>query len=157
MKQQGFSLLELIITLVILGTLAVTVVPKFFTNESFDAYEFRDQSLSALRAMQLRAMQNTNNAITHKMCITSVQIAPALTDDCTTLNLSNNVRYLIVTIPASSTATRITTSDSNASSFSEVSFDDFGRPSLNCASSCKIDFGEADICMSGEGGLYACQ
>ncbi|MFY8352699.1 type II secretion system protein [Pseudoalteromonas sp. SSM20] len=155
MKQQGFSLVELIITLVILGTLAVTVVPKFFTNESFDSFEFRDRSLTILRTMQLRAMQNTSNTMAHKVCINTSQIAPALTNNCA--NLALNFDYLVVNIPTNSTATRIKTTDSNNVSFNEIEFDDFGRPNLNCVSNCKIDFGDADICISVQGGIYACQ
>lgn len=155
MKQQGFSLVELIITLVILGTLAVTVVPKFFTNESFDSFEFRDRTLTILRTMQLRAMQNTNNTLSHKVCFSSAQIAPAMTNNCA--NLALDFTYLVVNIPTSSTATRIQTLDSNSANFSELEFDDFGRPNLNCTANCKVDFGEADICISAQGGIYACE
>lgn len=155
MKQQGFSLVELIITLVILGTLAVTVVPKFFTNEGFDSYEFRDRSLTILRTMQLRAMQNTSDLMSHKVCINASQIAPAQTDSCASLML--NFDYLVVNIPTNSTATRIIATDSNNATFNEIAFDDFGRPNLNCLNDCKIDFGDADICISAEGGIYACQ
>ena len=154
MKQQGFSLLELIITLVILGTLAVTVVPKFASNESFDPYEYRDQSLSILRTVQLRAMQNTNDSATFKVCISSNQIAPAITNNCGNLDLTEE--FLVLNIPTASTATVIETTDSNSASFSEIEFDDFGRPNLNCIANCKLDFGEADICLSNEGGIYAC-
>lgn len=155
MKNQGFSLLELIITLVILGTLVITVVPKLLTNERFDSYQYRDQTLSMLRTIQLRAMQNTNNSKTFLVCISANQIAPAVNDDCNFLDLTED--FLVVAIPISGTDTFVSTSNSNGLSFSELEFDNFGKPDQNCVANCKLDFGEADICMSNEGGIYACE
>ena len=58
-RLRGFTLIELIITLVILGILSVTAAPKFLGSSTEDAYSYRDRTLTALRTVQLRAMQNT--------------------------------------------------------------------------------------------------
>ncbi|WP_164835554.1 type IV pilin protein, partial [Pseudoalteromonas sp. TB51] len=58
-RLRGFTLVELIITLVILGILSVTAVPKLLGSSTEQAYSYRDRVLNALRTVQLRAMQNT--------------------------------------------------------------------------------------------------
>lgn len=155
MKQQGFSLVELIITLVILGTLAVTVVPKLLTNQSFDSFQYRDRALTALRTIQLSAMHNTDDLVSFKLCVSNTQIAPPIAVDCDNLDMQQ--AHLSLVIPLNETDTRITAVDSNNANFTELIFDDFGKTNLNCVNTCRIDFGEADICISDQGGIYACQ
>ncbi len=48
-RAPGFSLLELVVVLVIVGALAVFVIPKLFDRASFDAQGFYDQVGGALR------------------------------------------------------------------------------------------------------------
>ena len=60
-KQGGFTLLELIITIIIIGVLAVTVLPRFTGTDGFEEYSYRTQAISILRNAQLRAMNQTNN------------------------------------------------------------------------------------------------
>ncbi|WP_205617015.1 pilus assembly FimT family protein [Pelomicrobium methylotrophicum] len=48
----GFTLVELVIVIVILGVLAVAVLPKFFERITFDARAFHDQALAAVRHAQ---------------------------------------------------------------------------------------------------------
>lgn len=154
--QRGFSLVELIITLVILGTLAVTVVPKFFSIESFDAFSTRDRIMTAMRTMQLRAMQNTSEPC-HKLYFTDTQVAPPTPDNCSaSIDVINNPDYFVIELVSAQTDTRITRKDSNNVTFNSVTFDEFGNPDLDCSNLCRIDLGEADICMSDAGGIYAC-
>lgn len=61
MKQQGFTIIELVVTIIILGILAVVVAPKFSSTESYQEHGYRAQSIALLRAVQLRAMQQTEN------------------------------------------------------------------------------------------------
>jgi MSHA pilin protein MshC len=51
----GFSLIELIAVIVIIGALAVIALPRFNTS-GFDRYAFRHELLSALRYAQKTAM-----------------------------------------------------------------------------------------------------
>ncbi|MBE0364909.1 MSHA pilin protein MshC [Pseudoalteromonas ulvae UL12] len=158
MKARGFSLVELIITLVILGTLSVTVLPKFFGPSIFDSYTARDQGLSILRTMQLRAMQNTGAAC-HKIIITPVLMAPPAVDTCTNTADSNNADYLVLALDANRTDVRFSTLDTNNTSFSVIEFDSLGRTNgvPNCANTCRIEMGEADICINVEGAIYGCE
>lgn len=55
-KQNGFTLVELITVLVIVGILAVAVMPRFFDRTSFDSRAFYDQTISTLRYAQKLAI-----------------------------------------------------------------------------------------------------
>ena len=61
-SQSGFSLVELVTVIILLGILAVNILPKFSGSSSFEAHPYRAQLISALRLTQQRAMQQTNSA-----------------------------------------------------------------------------------------------
>ena len=48
-KSDGFSLVELILTVVILATIAAVSIPKFFNQTTFDERFFYDDVLAATR------------------------------------------------------------------------------------------------------------
>ena len=59
MRHRGFSLVELIVTILVLGILAVVVLPRLGGND-FDALKFYDESLAAVRyAQKVAVAQNT--------------------------------------------------------------------------------------------------
>lgn len=51
-KQHGFTLVELITIMVIVGILAVAAAPRFFDANSFQSRGFNDQVISSLRYAQ---------------------------------------------------------------------------------------------------------
>lgn len=59
----AFSLLELIVVLVILGILAVTIVPRLSRNSDVAARAARDELLAALRYGQQLAMADATRTI----------------------------------------------------------------------------------------------
>ncbi|MEH6735401.1 MAG: type II secretion system protein [Shewanella sp.] len=79
-KQQGFTLIELVVVIIILGILAVTAAPKFI-NLQGDAYE---STLSGLKA----SLQGANTLVYSKAAIagdeksadTTVQIGSSTAD-----------------------------------------------------------------------------
>ncbi|MFT5578950.1 MAG: MSHA pilin protein MshC [Paraglaciecola psychrophila] len=52
----GFSLIELVTVIIVLGILAVVLLPKFSARQGFVEYALRDQLISAFRQAQQRAM-----------------------------------------------------------------------------------------------------
>ncbi|MEE1675404.1 type II secretion system protein [Agarivorans aestuarii] len=56
-KHSGFTIIELVITLILIGILAITVLPKFFRG-GFAEISLREQLLSRLHLVQTQAMNH---------------------------------------------------------------------------------------------------
>ncbi len=61
-NQIGFTIIELITVIILIGILAVAVLPTFDGTSSYEAHTHRAQLISALRLTQQRAMQQTDNS-----------------------------------------------------------------------------------------------
>lgn len=79
---RGFTIIELVLVIVLMGILSVTVAPKLFSSNGFDEYAYQAEIISVLRSAQLRAMQQTqsNNKNCHTVTISDRQVG--LHDDC---------------------------------------------------------------------------
>lgn len=76
-RQRGFTLVELITVMVIVGILAVSVLPRFFTVSEFEDRGSADQVKSMLRFAQ-------KTAIAQHRAISVVISGGAATPNCTT-------------------------------------------------------------------------
>jgi MSHA pilin protein MshC len=76
----GFTTIELVMVIVILGILSVTIAPKFFDNSVFQARGFSDQMLATLRYAQKAAIAQ------HRL------VCVDLTATTVTLTISGNTR-----------------------------------------------------------------
>ncbi|MCY7295267.1 pilus assembly FimT family protein [Alteromonas sp. a30] len=56
---RGFTLYELIITMLIISALVVFAVPRFSGSAGYDEYAYQARLISTLRHMQLRALNDT--------------------------------------------------------------------------------------------------
>lgn len=107
-QQRGFTLTELIAVIIIVGILAVAVLPRFFTVSDFEDRGSADQVKSLLRFAQKVAIAQHRNV--------SVTLAQGASPDCTTTLTGGN---LICTVKSALTGAGVYT------------FDALGRPSPN--------------------------
>ncbi|MDX1303796.1 prepilin-type N-terminal cleavage/methylation domain-containing protein [Photobacterium sp.] len=72
-RQQGFTLVELIVVIILLGILGVTATSRLMGKSSFTAHIARDQAISIARQIQIIAMQTdgTLNAC-QRLVVTNV-------------------------------------------------------------------------------------
>ncbi|RYV03448.1 MSHA biogenesis protein MshC [Shewanella sp. OPT22] len=59
-KNKGFTLVELVTTIILIGILAVVVLPRLIHVSSFSAYSVRSEIISELRTVQQRALSNSD-------------------------------------------------------------------------------------------------
>jgi len=58
LKKVGFTLVELVTTMLLIAILSVVVMPRMMTSSSYSAFTLRDEFISELRKAQLLAMNN---------------------------------------------------------------------------------------------------
>ena len=153
-NQSGFTLVELVTVIMLIGILTVTILPKFDGTASYEAHSHRAQLISALRLTQQRAMQQTDpNAVTtgqgycHQLVFDSdITVARyGIPDrlDCTVTNFSGwQVDATGFEVEARYQVNFTINGKTNPSA---VTFDSMGRPivnaslSNNCLGGCLIN------------------
>jgi MSHA pilin protein MshC len=63
--QSGFTMVELVTTIVLVGILAATAMPRFFKKQTFDARGFSDQTQSMIRYAQKLAVAQQRQVYVH--------------------------------------------------------------------------------------------
>ncbi|WP_299019232.1 prepilin-type N-terminal cleavage/methylation domain-containing protein [uncultured Photobacterium sp.] len=64
-NQRGFTLIELIVVIILIGIISVTATSRLAGRSSFDAFVTRDQAISIARQIQITAMQATDTQSTN--------------------------------------------------------------------------------------------
>ena len=82
LKQQGFTLVELVMVIVLLGVISVVALPKLTGTRVFASSAFRSEVVSALRYAQ-------KSAVSHRRLVCVTLTASAVTLDIATANPSN--------------------------------------------------------------------
>jgi MSHA pilin protein MshC len=147
-RNAGFTLIELVIVIIILGILSATVAPKFFSSNGFSEYAYRADVIAKLRLIQTRAMQQVNDDC-HKIKITASQLGKATCDTPSEFVDQKEQRATLVEIDNKDNVTF-------APATLEFSFDHMGRPE-NCNNPCKITItGEQalEIMIESEGYIH---
>lgn len=172
--QGGFTLLELIIVMVILGIIAVYAIPKFSGASGYSEFTYQNRLISVLRNMQIRAMQDSRPQFCHRINFVSlsaqVGFGPASSDyssgnelaTCATSIDYSSPEYLRTSATELLDANVSMTALDGASPISNIDFNSFGSPSTsvsNCSAGCTVTFtgvSAARVCIESEGFIHAC-
>lgn len=116
MRQTGFTLVELVVTIAIAAIIAVVAAPRFFQAGTFDSRGFYDKSVAVVRLAQKTAVAWRR---TVHVCVTANQVSAGASAGC-----APPLSYPVSGGPASETAP-------NGVTLSPVSFtfDGLGKPS----------------------------
>lgn len=175
--ERGWTLLELIVVLLVLGILAVMVAPRFGGSDGFAEHAYQARLISALRTMQQRAMQDSRQGDRANICY-QVNIAAGansafgpptlnyldtsllnviLTCSSTKINEDGDADYI------STTSTEMSEAgvQINGSSL-KIEFDTMGC-TIDSGVSCQFDYrveiqGQRAlaVCVNPQGYIYAC-
>ena len=143
MKQgRGFTLIELTTVIILIGILAVAVLPKFDGSASYEAHSHRAQLISALRLTQQRAMQQTDNTdgYCHQIVFDNVKSRYGVPDrlNCSITAFSNIWQPDATGFNVESKY-NVTFQVDGIANPSIVAFDGMGRPQGNCFGGCVIN------------------
>ena len=136
-KGSGFTIIELVLVIVLMGILAVTVAPKMFNSDGFQEYAYQAEVITTLRNIQLKAMQQTDDNTCHTVFISKKLLS--VTSLCSTasqneIDNETNNQYVPQVLITETDSVEFKTSGSASTEFS---FDSLGRP-VNCSTSCEI-------------------
>ncbi|AVI66340.1 MSHA biogenesis protein MshC [Shewanella sp. WE21] len=154
-KQAGFTLVELVTTIILISILAVVVLPRLFTQSSYSAYSLRNEFISELRQVQQKALNNTDRCFRVTVSGTGYQVSQFSTRNgavCSGTALSPNPLYT----QAFQGGAQLVLVSPNSSDFS-LDFDIDGSTSLACNGPCinVIANDTVMINVSSEGYIYA--
>ena len=154
-KQAGFTLVELVTTIILISILAVVVLPRLFTQSSYSAYSLRNEFISELRQVQQKALNNTDRCFRVTVSGTGYQVSQFSARNgavCSGTALSPNPLYT----QAFQGSAQLVLVSTNSSNFS-LDFNINGRPSLACNGPCinVIANDTVMINVSSEGYIYA--
>jgi MSHA pilin protein MshC len=151
--QAGFTLVELVTTMIVIGIIAVAVLPRLMSDSSFSAYSLRSEFISELRQVQLKAIQNTDQC--YQIDVTSSGYTLRYFSGRAASLCTNQVRIEQQQTFSGNAHVALT---SNASQVFSITFDSLGRMlSPVCSGHCFNVVADETlaIAVESEGYIYA--
>lgn len=154
-KVAGFSLIELIIVVLLIGVLTVTLLPRFVGKDGVSEFVARDQIVSLLQTVQIRAMQQTSGGC-HSLELSSSTLALQAINGC--VAGPDSAFYFQSPSDSNVTLSLVSYDGSSVLTSSILSFDANGRPVFpaNEGYRVRISAGSVlDICVESQGYIHA--
>jgi MSHA pilin protein MshC len=170
---RGFTLVELVIVILVLGILSVVVAPRFASTDTYAEFALQQRLQTALRTLQIQSMYDTRAGFCYQLNFAGGSAAgygPSTSNyqganaalSCTS-NIDYNTPRYLRSDQDELVANGITLSvlDSGIPA-SFISFDNLGRAFTNvgrCTSGCEITFGgevTTNVCISAQGFVHEC-
>lgn len=175
-KAKGFSLVELITVVILIGVLAVVAGTRLQTRKGYAEYAYQDRIVAALRNMQTRAMQDTRSGYCFQINFAygsssaygppSLDYSPGNGAATCAAGISSSAPDFLASQGSeiSDESLSLSSSDGNITNFSYIRFDGLGRPyngAADCSSgvACKVIIsGESnvEVCIESQGYIHAC-
>ena len=127
-KNAGFTLVELVTTIILIAILSVVVLPRLMTSSSYSAFTLRDEFISELRKTQLMAMNNQDRCYRVDVDADGYQLLRFEHSTCTGTSISEPKQGF------AGGASLVLIASGN-STFN-LSFDTSGVASLDCSGPC---------------------
>ncbi|PSV31656.1 prepilin-type cleavage/methylation domain-containing protein [Photobacterium sp. GB-27] len=148
-QQQGFTLVELIMVIVIIGIISATAAARFSGRSEFDAPLTRDQAISVIRQIQISSMQGHRTPLNvSSPCLGVCSAANSETDGSLRQSQTNTEFSLV----------------DGGNARAKLYFNLLGQPvnatsTLVCANGCTITITAknnqtASICINSQGYVY---
>ncbi|QYJ78467.1 pilus assembly FimT family protein [Shewanella acanthi] len=151
-RQLGFTLVELVTTIILISILSVTVLPRFFSPSSYSAYSLRNEFMAEMRKVQQKAMNNTDRC--YRIAVSANGFETIQFDG------RDNTGCIGTQSPLDSQVfqggANLTLISNHANSFN-LDFDSYGRTSLACNGNCIEVMADETLLIniSSEGYIYA--
>lgn len=173
--QQGFTLVELVTVVMVLGIISLTIAPKFTGSSGYSEFALQKRFASALRNTQLKAMYDTRADFCYRLNLSTGSNASASFGPSSKSYLSGNEsvscgtaidmespEFLRTNAGEINADNLLFSALDNVTAVTYIQFDSSGRAATSagsCASGCTFTFtGEADakVCVADQGYVYAC-
>ncbi|RRJ21372.1 type II secretion system protein [Rheinheimera mesophila] len=154
-RVSGFTLIELIIVVLLIGILTVTLLPRFVGKDGVSEFVARDQIVSLLQTVQIRAMQQTSGGC-HNLELSSSVIALQAINGC--VASPDSAFYFQSSSDSNVTLSLVSYDGNSVLPSSILSFDANGRPVLPTSSGYRVRISAdsiLDICVESQGYIHA--
>lgn len=143
----GFTLLELIITILLIAILSAFAIPRLLTTPAYSAQSLADQMISHLQQAQVQALNHRSGSY----CVGFSALKYGLPSNCAA-GLNN--------ADSSYDLPRATTIQLGATSTFQINFDFLGRPvGADCDGGCQLQVianETVNVCVEREGYVHTC-
>ncbi|MED5527014.1 MAG: type II secretion system protein [Pseudomonadota bacterium] len=147
----GFTLVELVTVIIVLGILSVAIGSRFFDRSGVDDVVTRDQILALARQVQMQAMQRTDSSSCHSLLVASHSVRVA--DANCALTAEDDL-----TVDAGSASLALTNGASAMALPATLVFNAMGQAS-RCNNGCRLEVQSAQsaaLCIESQGYIHPC-